>query len=119
MDQNKPLATLRDGRLKATIWENTNDQNEVYHTVTLAKTYEDKNGKLRDTHSLSSSEALRGASLLSEAHLHILDVRRGIAHERTASQDHGQTQDQPVQDDRPARFRGRGRQSQPQPGMER
>ena len=53
MDQNIPLDTLRDGRLKATTWENVNEKNETYHSVTLAKTYEDRNGNLQDSHSFS------------------------------------------------------------------
>lgn len=114
MDQNIPLDTLRDGRLKATIWENVNEKNETYHSVTLAKTYEDRNGKLQDSHSFSGGELLRVAELAREAHSFIRGVRRDLAHER-------QTQ-QPVQENRPRRFQGRGRsqsQGRFQPGLER
>ncbi|MEM1149538.1 MAG: hypothetical protein AAGI03_03140 [Pseudomonadota bacterium] len=110
MDQNQPLHTIRDGRLKATIWENVNDKNEIYHTVTLAKTYEDRNGKLQDSHSFSSSELLRVAKLADESHGVIRDVRREISREQSH-----QKQTKPAQDDRPSRFR----QNTPQPRMDR
>mgnify|MGYP001797299085 CR=1 FL=1 len=45
----KPVDSLRDGRLKATIWENVNDKNEPYQSVKLAKLYEDRDGKLQDS----------------------------------------------------------------------
>ncbi len=54
---NQPLETFRDGRLKATVWENQGDSGP-YHTVTLSKVYEDKEGKLQETHSFTGSELL-------------------------------------------------------------
>lgn len=68
-NENKPtpVETLRDGRLKATIWENQNE-NGSYHSVSLAKTYEDKQGRLQDSHSFTGSELLRIAELARESH---------------------------------------------------
>ncbi|MEM7060253.1 MAG: hypothetical protein AAF557_21950 [Pseudomonadota bacterium] len=112
MDQNHPLDTLRDGRLKATVWENQNESGETYHTVSLAKTYEDRNGKLQDSHSFSGSELLRVAELAREAHGVIREVRREIAQERNAERS-AAPQGQPVREDQPSRFRGRRTSSQP------
>ena len=64
---NQPVETFRDGRLKASIWQNQSKDGD-YHTVTLAKTYEDKQGRLQDSHSFSASELLRVAELAREAH---------------------------------------------------
>ena len=72
---NQPLETLRDGRLKATVWENQSDTGP-YHTVTLAKVYEDKDGHLQETSSFSASELLRVAELARESHGLIRDLRR-------------------------------------------
>ncbi|MCR9089227.1 MAG: hypothetical protein NXH97_21090 [Rhodobacteraceae bacterium] len=115
MDQNTPLDTLRDGRLKATIWENVNEKNETYHSVTLAKTYEDRNGNLQDSHSFSGGELLRIAKLADKGHDVILERQRELKMDREAQQ-------QPVQENRPRRFQGRGQsqsQTRSQPGLER
>jgi hypothetical protein len=58
MEKNKPARVLRDGNLKATIWANQGE-NGVYFTATLAKTFTDREGKVRDTASFSSAELLR------------------------------------------------------------
>ncbi|MEO1193306.1 MAG: hypothetical protein AAFY02_16205 [Pseudomonadota bacterium] len=81
---NKPIETLRDGRLKATVWENKNEKGS-YHTVSLAKVYEDRNGKLQETNSFSAGELLRIAELARESHGHIRDMRREHAVERSVT----------------------------------
>ncbi|MEM7667964.1 MAG: hypothetical protein AAF317_02290 [Pseudomonadota bacterium] len=84
MDRNQPTETLRDGSLKATVWENQNDKGESFFSVTLAKTYEDRDGKLKDGHSFSQSDLLRIAELAREAHGVVRDIRRERAQEATA-----------------------------------
>lgn len=105
MDQNPPLATLRDGRLKVTIWENQNEKGETYHTVTPAKTYEDRNGKLQDSHSFSYGELTRVESLIQEAFISLRNVRRDMSKERQ----HDQRQDRsnPPREEPPRRFHDR------------
>ena len=45
---NKPVNTLRDGNLKAVIWENIRD-GKTYRSVDLYRTYKnEKEGKLKD-----------------------------------------------------------------------
>jgi len=97
-DHNKPtpVETLRDGRLKATTWENQG-QDGPYYSVTLAKTYEDKNGRLQDSHSFTGSELLRIAELARESHVLIRDLRRERAQDRSRERDQ-----------KPERFRNAG-----------
>ena len=92
--QNQPLETLRDGRLKATVWENQGE-NGSYHTVTLAKVYEGKDGQLQETSSFSAGELLRVAELARESHGLIRDLRR----------DHSLDRNAPEPDERPHRPR--------------
>ena len=92
--QNQPIETLRDGRLKATLWENQGE-NGSYHTVTLAKVYEGKDGQLQETSSFSAGELLRVAELARESHGLIRDLRRDHALDRNA----------PAPDERPHRPR--------------
>lgn len=103
-DRNKPepVETLRDGRLKATIWENQNE-NGSYHSVSLAKTYEDKNGRLQDSHSFTGSELLRIAELARESHSLIRDLRRERSQDRNQSREATAQQ----QEQAPKRFRNR------------
>jgi len=121
MEKQHPLDTLRDGALKATIWEQADKDGDIYHTVSLARTYEDREGKLRDTASFSANDLLRVAELAREAHGVVRDVRREISQDRRAdqkrqsSQGRGETYDDaPSREERPDRFRNRA-----QPGMER
>ncbi|MEX0283341.1 MAG: hypothetical protein AB3N23_01890 [Paracoccaceae bacterium] len=77
----QPIETLRDGRLKATIWENSG-QSGLYHSVTLAKTFEDRDGKLQDSNSFTGAELLRVAELAREAHSYVREARRDMAAEQ-------------------------------------
>jgi hypothetical protein len=120
-ETNAPIETLRDGRLKATIWENKGESGP-YHSVTLAKVYEDRDGKLQETHSFSGSELLRIAELAREAHGYLRGLRRDAALDRepdarpepVAPSRGDRIREDAVRQDRPARFRGHAN-----PGLER
>jgi len=89
MDQkNRPVETFRDGRLKATLWQNEGKDGSPYYTVNLAKVYEDRNGKVQETSSFSDTEILRINELGKEARLHALHLKRELTHERSQQQSH-------------------------------
>ncbi|GFE52535.1 hypothetical protein So717_42880 [Roseobacter cerasinus] len=115
---NKPIATYRDGRLKSTLWANQNRDGDIYYTVTLAKVYEDRNGKLQETNSFSDTEILRVFELGKEARTHALQLRREQSHQRNRQQSHDQGQAR-GDGGTPERFQDRGGQNQSQPRMER
>lgn len=100
---NKPLHTLWDGPLKASVWPNESDKGP-YYTVTLAKLYSDKDGQTKETQSFSASELLRVAELAREAHGVIRDLKRQRSQERKTEQV-GEEREQPSRTNRPARFR--------------
>lgn len=100
---NEPVTTLRDGRLKATLWQNENRDGETYHTVKLAKTYEDKDGRLQDTSSFSESELLRVSELVLEMRREMLNRRR----ERSKDRAQDKSRDERPRSARPKRFEGR------------
>ncbi|WP_298921265.1 hypothetical protein [uncultured Roseobacter sp.] len=114
---NKPLATYRDGRLKATLWANQNRDGDTYYSVNLAKVYEDRNGKLQETSSFSDTEVLRVVELGKEARTHALQLRREHSHERTQQQSHDQGNAR-GDGGTPERFQGQ-RNDRSSPGMER
>jgi len=99
--KQRPIETFRDGRLKASIWQNESDKGP-YHTVTMAKVYEDRSGKLQETNSFSSGELLRVAELAREAHTYVRDIRRDLAQDRRS---------EPQREDRPGRFQDRPERS--------
>ncbi|MCK5750462.1 MAG: hypothetical protein KAH44_29865 [Oricola sp.] len=85
--QNKPPAdVIRDGSLKATIWENEGEKGP-YFTTKLAKTYEDRDGKLRDTDGFSSGDLLRIAELARSAYQRTNELRRDLKQDRQQSFD--------------------------------
>ena len=84
--KNPPVDVLRDGALKASIWENKGE-NGIYYTTTLAKTYEGKNGSLRDTHSFTGNDLLRVAELARQAYAKTNELRAELSSEPDASND--------------------------------
>lgn len=65
--RSRPAETLREGSLKAAIWRNENDKG-TYHSVTLARTYKDRDGNLQDTNSFRSKDMLALSELARRTH---------------------------------------------------
>lgn len=71
----KPVDTLRDGALKATVWRNEGE-NGSFFTTTLSRTYTDERGDFHESNSFSGSELLRVAELARTAYTRTQDFRR-------------------------------------------
>ncbi len=103
---NAPLHTIRDGMLKATVWENEG-KNGTFHSVTLSKLYEGEDRQLKETQSFSPGDLLKLAELSRDAHRMIRDRRRDLSREWDAEP--LVERDRPDQSDRhdprPPRFR--------------
>lgn len=76
---NKPIDTIRDGALKATIWKNFGDNGNFY-SVELSRTYRDENGDYHDSHSFSGSDLLKIARLSELAYSRVADLRDSDRH---------------------------------------
>ncbi|WP_420722470.1 hypothetical protein [Hwanghaeella sp. LZ110] len=63
----RPEATLRDGRVKASIWRNE-AEGGPFRSTTFARTYEDKDGNTRDAHSFSGTDLLKVSELSRQAY---------------------------------------------------
>ena len=72
---NKPIDTLRDGSLKATIWPNATDEGGVRYSIALVRSYKDKNDEWQDTAQFSSGELLRVAHLANRAYERVRQLR--------------------------------------------
>lgn len=67
MANNKPTATLRDGRIKATIWKQSSEKGDFYR-VNFTRGYQDETGAWHDSDSFSGTELLRLARLAGKAY---------------------------------------------------
>ncbi len=74
LSTKKPIQTLRDGSLKASIWGNRNE-NGVRYSVDLVRSYTDEAGNWHDSRSLSNGELLRGARLLQLAYDQVIELK--------------------------------------------
>lgn len=82
---NRPTETLREGALKAAIWRNESETG-AYHTVTVARTYKDKDGNLQDTSSLRGKDMLSLAELARRTHHETRDLDREAFKEQRRAQ---------------------------------
>ena len=72
---NKPVETLRDGALRLPIFRNRGEQGDSYAMVP-GRIYTDKEtGEVREASSLSGSEALRMANLLTRGYQRVGEYR--------------------------------------------
>lgn len=73
---NKPVETLRDGALKVSIFRNQSEKGAFY-AVDPGRIYTDEaSGDVRETSSLSGSEPLRMAHLLTKGYERVGELRR-------------------------------------------
>ena len=79
---SKPIDTIRDGNLKATIWKRFGDNGNFY-TVEFSRSDKDEQGEYHDSHSFSGAEPLRRARLANIAYDEILHHR---ANDRTPTE---------------------------------
>lgn len=101
--RNRPAETLREGTLKATIWRNESESGP-FHTVSLARTYKDGEGELRDSASFRAKDMLPLAELTRQAHYRANDLNRDAHRDRGEAQSReDQARDNREQEDRSSR----------------
>ena len=76
-DPRRPEDTLREGPLKAAIWRN-NGEHGAYHSVTVARTYKDRDGHLQNTQSFRAKDMLGLSELARRAHHTAHDLDREV-----------------------------------------
>ena len=106
MSTNPPTSILKDGNLKASIWENVG-QKGTYFTTTFAKVYEDRDGNLRDTSVFNNSDLLKVSELARQAYSRTNELRQEHLQSREAEQSQNRTpehrSDEPRKDERQSR----------------
>ncbi|MDX8353968.1 hypothetical protein [Cognatiyoonia sp. IB215182] len=93
-ETRRPEETLREGPLKAAIWRNEGESG-TYHSVTVARTYKDREGNLQDTQSFRPKDMLGLSELARRAHHNAHELDREVFKERRiAQQEQGQSRKQ-------------------------
>lgn len=71
---NRPVAEVRFGAVKAAIWENDTEGGDVYHSVTFERLYR-TDGDWRSTSSFRGGDLLLLAKVADAAHTRVLELR--------------------------------------------
>ena len=75
MSNNEPVVKLRDRGLTVTVWKNTGDEDKIFYSANLSKSYKDSADEWQETSSLNADDMLRGANLLQAAYNKILELK--------------------------------------------
>jgi len=73
-NENRPVHTVRHGRIKATVWLNQTQRGPM-HNVTLTRSYQDDEGNWHDTQSFGFDELMTVAKAVFDAHTFISNER--------------------------------------------
>ncbi len=76
-DYNKPVETIRDGSLKASIFRNEGEKGTFFSTK-LTRTYKDDQGKFHDTNVFTETDMLRISELARKAYTVSRDLREDL-----------------------------------------
>ena len=68
MSKNQPIDKIRFGRLAVTIWENTSQNGDSFHSFSLERTYTDADGNPQSISSFRRNDLLTLAEALRKAH---------------------------------------------------
>lgn len=83
---NPPRREIRDGALKASIWEN-DGQNGKFYNATFDRAYTDKEGQTANADSFSGSQLLRLSRLAQKAYDEIQQLQKENGFRRYAAED--------------------------------
>jgi hypothetical protein len=81
----KPILTIRDGALKASIWENMTDDNKTFHSVTFGRTFTDAENNAKTASSFSGGDILKIARLADKAYDRIAEIRLAQSRQQEAA----------------------------------
>ena len=74
---NKPVAEVRVGAVKAAIWPNQTESGVVRYNVTFSRIYKDAEGNWKSTSSFGRDDLLVVAKVADMAHTKIFEVANG------------------------------------------
>ncbi len=92
-DKERPVDTLRDGPLKASIWKNETERGAAFNT-TFSRVYQTEQGAWAESKSIPSKELLRLSELGRAAHHRVGELRRQHLERKASSHSRTQKQEQ-------------------------
>ncbi len=82
-EKERPVHTIRHGKLKASIWRNVTDKGPIYN-VTIVRGFR-QNEQWKDSHSFGYNDLPIVAKLLNDCHSYITNLRAGERPAKAAS----------------------------------
>src|SRR5215468_7166525 len=73
---NKPVYEIRMGRIRVSVWKNTNSKQETWFSCVLTRGYKDAQGEWKNSHSLGLDDLLVAGEVLKQAALWIYAERQ-------------------------------------------
>lgn len=93
---NPPIETKRAGAIKATIWENQNEKNQIYHSVVISRTYRDDQGDWKDTNQLFTDHLPLAQLVSAQAFAFIQERLETLRVERATKKTEGEEAEKPA-----------------------
>lgn len=90
MEKKQPEDTIRDGMVKASLWENEGEHGP-FISVELAKTYRDQDGELQDGKSFSLNDLLKIPGVVGKAYDSGREIERTMRQMQERSQENSRS----------------------------
>jgi hypothetical protein len=74
---NRPVKEFRLGRVRVSLWANTNSKGESWFSAVLTRSYKDGEGNWKNSHSLGLDDLFVAGEVLKQAALWIFAERQG------------------------------------------
>jgi len=107
---NKPVDTIRDAHLKASIWKNTSERGD-YYTTTFARSYKDSQGNYKDTQNFSKHDLLRVSELARGAYGRVNELQQERGHSKAQEPEYKRDDKQEFREKRQAQTNAPARQA--------
>ncbi len=71
-NKNQPLKVFKAGPVRATIWENITEQDSSFNTISLNRSYKDKEGNWQNSGTLRINDLPKAAIVLNKAYDYLI-----------------------------------------------
>ncbi len=71
-EKNLPLKSFKAGPVRATIWENLTGENSTFNTVSINRSYKDKNGEWQRSGVLRINDLPKASVVLNQAYEYLV-----------------------------------------------
>ncbi len=72
--KNMPLKSFKAGPVRATVWENATERDSVFNTISLSRSYKDKNGAWQNSSVLRLNDLPKASVVLNKAYEYLVST---------------------------------------------